>query len=174
MCHCVCMCSRRTHPLLPLLLCSPRVCKPCNQVRRRWQTLRRNWWHSSRCWSGERPCGQTHSKVNFLLNTILNIFWIFTFSKSSSIFITMTPQYIWSMFSNVAFNLLFRLMSRSCSLLPVGGLPGNYWAVLWLICNCLNISRVQVDLKAPGVKRSLDTNRNGIWTSAPSIYMRNT
>lgn len=92
---CVCMRASRTYPLLPLLLCSPRVWKPCNQARRRWQTLRRNWWHSSRCWSGERPCGQTHNnKVNFLLNTVLNtevtlsnrfhpkcIFGIFTFSK---------------------------------------------------------------------------------------------
>lgn len=47
--------NTRTYPLLPHLLFSPHVCQPCNQAQRRWQSLRRNWWRSSQCWSGEHP-----------------------------------------------------------------------------------------------------------------------
>lgn len=44
-----------TYLLLPRPLCLPRVCTPCSREQRRWQTLRRNWWRSSLCWSGEHP-----------------------------------------------------------------------------------------------------------------------
>lgn len=45
----------KTYPLLPHPLCLPRVCTPCSREQRRWQTLRRSWWRSSLCWSGEHP-----------------------------------------------------------------------------------------------------------------------
>lgn len=130
---CVCMHTSRTYPLLPHLLCSPRVCQPCNQARRRWQTLRRNWWHSSRSWSGEHPCGQMHNKPfehnsqhwSHIIKPLssemcFRNFHIFQNQVPfSPFFFPITTQPLRSMFSDVAFNLLFRLMSRSCSLLPV-------------------------------------------------------
>lgn len=38
---------------------------PCSQGQRRWRTQRRNWSHSSPCWSARRPCRWiTHSTVS--------------------------------------------------------------------------------------------------------------